>query len=339
MSAAPIRVGLAGYGLAGSIFHAPLIRACERMELAVVLTTRDAPNRVATLDALLDRSDLVVIATPNATHFELSTAALSAGKHVVVDKPFMLTAAEADAVIRLGQERERLVTIFHNRRWDGDFLTVRKLLPRLGEIMLFEANWDRFRPAIKPGWREFAQPGGGVLSDLGSHMIDQALTLFGMPDSISADVLAQRPGAQVDDYFDLSLHYGERRVALRSSTLIAQPRPRFAVHGTGGSFVKHGLDPQEAQLKAGMGPRADDFGVDPIDGLFTHPDSARETIHSERGDYRAFYDRVADAMLDGASLPVGTADARDGLALIDLARRGSALGQRLAVPGASSTAG
>jgi scyllo-inositol 2-dehydrogenase (NADP+) len=331
-----IRVGLAGYGLAGSVFHAPLIRACDRMELTAVLTSRDAPARVGTLDELLERSDVVVIATPNATHFELATAALNAGKHVVVDKPFMLNAGQADDIIRLGRERERLVTVFQNRRWDSDFLTVRKLLPRLGEFMLFEANWDRFRPGIKPGWREVPQPGGGVLNDLGSHMIDQARMLFGMPDSISADVLAQRSNAAVDDYFDLSLHYGARRVALRSSTLIAQPRPRFAVHGTDGSFVKHGLDPQEAQLKAGMDPRASDFGVDQVDGLFTHPDSARETIHSERGDYRAFYERVADAVLDGAPVPVDPADARDGLWLIDLARRGSALGQRL--PAASSTA-
>jgi scyllo-inositol 2-dehydrogenase (NADP+) len=331
-----IRVGLAGYGLAGSVFHAPLIRACDRMELTAVLTSRDALSRVGTLDDLLDRSDVVVIATPNATHFELATAALNAGKHVVADKPFMLTPMQADEIIHLGEERGRVVTVFHNRRWDSDLLTVRKLLPRLGEIMLFEANWDRFRPAIKLGWREVAQPGGGVLNDLGSHMIDQALMLFGMPDSISADVLAQRPDAAVDDYFDLELHYGARRVALRSSTLIAQPRPRFAVHGTDGSFVKHGLDPQEAQLKAGMDPRADDFGFDPCDGTLTLPDGTREKIRSERGDYRALYDRVADAVLDGAPVPVDPADARDGLWLIDLARRGSALGQRL--PAASSTA-
>jgi scyllo-inositol 2-dehydrogenase (NADP+) len=338
MSVAPIRVGLAGYGLAGSTFHAPLIRACERIELAAVLTSRDAPNRVGTLGELLDRSDLVVIATPNATHFELAVAALNAGKHVVVDKPFTVTPAQADEVIRLGQARGRVVTVFHNRRWDGDFLTVRELLPRLGEIMLFEAHWDRFRPEIKRGWREVAQPGGGVLNDLGSHMIDQALTLFGMPDAISADVLAQRAEAEVDDWFDLSLHYGERRVALRSSTLIAQPRPRFGVHGTGGSFVKHGLDPQEAQLKAGMDPRNASFGVDENAGTLTFGDGKRGRAPPERGHYRAFYEQVADAVLDGAPVPVDPADARDGLVLIDLARQASALGRRLAVPGASSPA-
>ncbi|HZC38293.1 MAG TPA: Gfo/Idh/MocA family oxidoreductase, partial [Sphingomicrobium sp.] len=204
-----IRVGLAGYGLAGSAFHAPLIRACERMQLAAVLTSRDVPERVGTLDDLLERCDLVVVATPNSAHFEIAAAALNAGKHVVVDKPFTVTLDEADELIALANACDRVLTVFHNRRWDSDFLTVRTLLsgtvPReegqsladVGEVMLFEAHWDRFRPEIKQGWREVPQPGGGVLSDLGPHMIDQALVLFGMPEAISADILAQREGAQV----------------------------------------------------------------------------------------------------------------------------------------------
>jgi scyllo-inositol 2-dehydrogenase (NADP+) len=334
-----IRVGLAGYGLAGAAFHAPLILACGRMQLSGVWTSRDAPVRVDTFGDLVERSDLLVIATPNTTHFELAAAALEADKHVVVDKPVAVTLAEADALIGLAAERDRGLTVFHNRRWDSDFLTVRKLLPRLGEIALFEAHWDRFRSQIKRGWREIAQPGGGVLSDLGPHMIDQALLLFGMPDAISADVLAQRDEAQVDDYFDLTLHYAAHRVCLRCSTLVAQPRPRFAVHGTGGSFVKHGLDPQEAQLKSGMDPRDDPFGFDPNDGILTLPDGSRQGVPSERGDYRAFYEQVADAILDGAPAPVDPSDARAGLLVIDLARQGSELGKRMPVPAASSTAG
>jgi scyllo-inositol 2-dehydrogenase (NADP+) len=332
-----IRVGLAGYGLAGSAFHAPLIRACERMELAAVLTSRDVPERVGSLDELLERSDLVVVATPNTTHFEIAAAALNAGKHVVVDKPFTVTVDEADALIALAKQRERVLTVFHNRRWDSDFLTVRKMLPSLGEIMLFEAHWDRFRPAIKQGWREVPQPGGGVLSDLGPHMIDQALVLFGMPDAVSADLLAQRDGAQVDDYFDLTLHYGERRVCLRCSTLVAEPRPRFAVHGTGGSFVKYGLDPQEAQLKAGMDPRDQGFGVDPVNGAIAFGDGARGEVPSERGNYLALYERVGNGIVGNVPPPVEPADARAGLMLIDLARRAAELGQRLQVPAASST--
>ena len=333
-----IRVGLAGYGLAGSAFHAPLIRAADRMELAAVLTSRDAPQRVDSFDALLERSDLVVIATPNSTHFHLAAAALRAGKHVVVDKPFTVTVDQADRLISLAEECGRTLTVFHNRRWDGDFLTVRKLMPRLAEISLFEAHWDRFRPQIKQGWREVPEAGSGVLADLGPHLIDQALQLFGMPQAITADVAAQRAGAKVDDYFDLTLHYGSMRACLRCSTLVAEPLPRFAIHGSGGSFVKHGLDAQEAALKRGADPRAADFGTDPHDGTLTRPDGTCEAVPTERGQYLAFYQGVADAILDGAPVPVDPRDARDGLLLIDLARRSSKLGQLLPVPDASSTA-
>jgi scyllo-inositol 2-dehydrogenase (NADP+) len=333
-----IRVGLVGYGLAGSVFHAPLIHACERMQLSAVLTSRDVPERVATLDELLELSDLVVVATPNTTHFEIAAAALKAGKNVVVDKPFAVTLLEADELISLAKRHDRLLTVFHNRRWDSDFLTVQKVLPELGDIMLFEAHWDRFRPEIKRGWREQSQPGGGVLSDLGPHMIDQALVLFGMPDAVSADVLAQRTDALVDDYFDLTLHYGARRLCLRCSTLVNEPRPRFAVHGSQGSFVKFGLDPQEAQLKSGMGPSDASFGLDEKDGTIAFGDGRRGKVPSERGDYRAFYEGVADSILDGASVPVDPEDARAGLMITDLARRAAALGQRLLVPAASWTA-
>jgi scyllo-inositol 2-dehydrogenase (NADP+) len=333
-----IRVGLAGYGLAGASFHAPLIGACDRMELSAILTSREAPHRVDSFEELLERSDLVVIATPNTTHFELATAALHAGKHVVIDKPFTVTVPEADELIALAAERRRVLTVFHNRRWDSDFLTVRKTLPQLGDITLFEANWDRFRPQIKEGWREVPQPGGGVLSDLGPHMIDQALLLFGMPEAVSADVLTQRSQAKVDDYFDLTLHYGERRVCLRSSTLVAEPRPRFAIYGTGGSFVKYGLDPQERQLKSGMEPLAAEFGTGTPNGLLTGLEGFREEVPSERGNYRAFYEAVADCILGGAPVPVDPADARAGLVVIDLARRASELGQRLPLPASSSPA-
>ena len=334
-----IRVGLVGYGLAGSVFHAPLIRACPRMQLTAIQTSRDAPERVSSLDELLDRSDLVVVASPNQTHFPIASEALKARKHVVVDKPFTVTIDEADSLIALAREQQRVLTVFHNRRLDGDFLTIRKLLPQLGEIYLFEANWDRFRPAIKQGWRELREPGGGVLADLGSHLIDHALQLFGLPDAIEADVLAQRAEARVDDYFDLRLQYGSMRVCLRCSTLVAEPRARFAVHGSGGSFVKFGIDVQEAQLKSGMDPRDGGFGVDERDGTFTTPDGRRTPIPTECGRYLDYYDAVAAAILDGAPAPVDPADARNGLMLIDLARRSSELGQRLPVLAASSPAG
>ncbi len=333
-----IRVGLVGYGLAGAVFHEPLIRACERLELAAVLTSREAPSRVHSLGELLDRCDLVVVASPNRTHFAIARKALEAGKHVVVDKPLTVTLKEADALIALADERRLLLSAFHNRRWDGDFLTVGEMLPKLGDVTLFEAHWDRFRPQIKQGWRELPEPGGGLFNDLGPHMIDQMLQLFGMPDAVSADIMAQRAEAAVDDFFDVSFHYDSRRVALRCSSLVAAARPRFAVHGTSGSFIKNGLDPQEAQLKSGRDPREPSFGSDPTDGLFIAADGRAEAVPTLRGNYLAFYDAVAAAILDGAPPPVPAREARDGLMLINLARRASAQGRRLQVPAASSRA-
>ena len=326
-----IRVGLVGYGLAGSVFHAPLIRACERMELSGVMTSREAPARVGSLDELIERSDLVVVASPNQSHFPIARRALEADRHVVVDKPFTVTLDEADELIALAEQRGRMLSVFHNRRWDSDFLTLRELLPRLGEFSLFEAHWDRFRPQIKQGWREQPDPGGGVFSDLGPHLIDQALQLFGMPEAVSAEIGIQRAGAAVDDYFDVTLHYGASRACLGCSSLVAAPRPRFAVHGTEGSYVKHGLDPQEAQSKDGMDPRDPAFGVDDAEGVFTAADGRAESVRTHQGNWRAFYDGVASAMLDGAPPPVPAHDARDGLAIINLARRSAAEGQRVSV--------
>ena len=332
-----IRVGLVGYGLGGAVFHAPLIRACKRMELTAVQTSREIPNGVQTLDALLDESDLVVIASPNTTHFPIAKAALEAGKHVVVDKPFTISLDEADALIAVAKQHDRILTVFHNRRWDSDFLTLKRILPRIGAISLYEAHWDRFRPAIKQGWRETDEPGGGVWYDLGPHLLDQALQLFGMPESVSADIFAQRPNAKADDYFDVTLHYGSRRVCLRCSTLVADPRPRIAAHGSEASFVKFGLDQQEPALKGGANPLDPGFGIDERTGTLTFPDGGLQPVPNERGGYLAFYEAVADSILEGAPVPVDPADARDGLLLISLARRASELGRRLPVRDASST--
>jgi scyllo-inositol 2-dehydrogenase (NADP+) len=336
VSDAPIRVGLVGYGLAGSVFHAPLIGACPRLELAAILTTRDAPDRVSTFDELIDRSDLVVVASPNTSHFPLARRALEAGRHVVIDKPFTATVDEANQLIRIAARRELVLSPFHNRRWDGDFLTVRELLPGLGDVLLFEAHWDRFRPEIKQGWREVPGPGAGLWNDLAPHMVDQALLLFGMPDAVEAGILAQRRDALVDDYFDVTVHYGALRVCLRSSSLVAAPRPRFSIHGTGGSFVKSGLDPQETQLKASVLPGDPGYGMDVEHGTRIEADGSRGEVPTERGNYPAFYEAIAAAILDGAPVPVSAEDARDGLVVIDLARRAASSGQRMPFPGASS---
>jgi scyllo-inositol 2-dehydrogenase (NADP+) len=307
-----IRTVLIGRGLGGSVFHAPLIRACEGLELVRWVGSAEAGAAAVAPDV-----DLVVISTPNAFHFPLARAALEAGKHVVVDKPFTVSVAEAEALIDLAHARGRVLSVFHNRRWDGDFLTVAKLLPRLGTVRLYEAHWDRFRPALRNGWKEDPGQGAGLLLDLGPHLIDQALCLFGMPRAVRADVLAQRAGSRIDDYFALTLDYGPMRVLLSASMLVAQPRPRFAVHGSGGSFVKYGVDPQEAELKAGADPR--ETGADPVDGVLTAADGARETVATERGRYLSFYEGVAAAIRGEGPVPVDPADARDGLRIIEAA--------------------
>ncbi len=234
-----LKVGLIGYGAAGSAFHAPLIRSVPRLELAAISTSRRDAAALGILvvpepSAILTdpNLDLVVIASPNDSHFRLAEAALRAGKHVVVDKPLTVTADEADALIALAKERSRVLTVFHNRRWDGDFLPVQQLIGDgrsgpLGEVMLYEARWDRFRPAIKTGWRETSMGGGGLLADLGPHLIDKVLLLFGPPDTVSADIAVQRGGAKVDDYFELTLHYGQARALLSASNLVAAARPRL----------------------------------------------------------------------------------------------------------------
>jgi scyllo-inositol 2-dehydrogenase (NADP+) len=320
-----LKVALIGRGLGGSVFHAPLIRALPELELAIVAGAAEAEAA-----AVADGIDLVVISSPNRTHFRLAEAALRAGKHVVIDKPFTASLDEADALIALAKERGRMLTVFHNRRWDGDFLTVRKVLPKLGEVFLFEAHWDRFRREIRSGWKDAAEGGAGALNDLGPHLIDQALLLFGMPDALSADMVAQREAAAVDDYFALTLDHGRMRVVLGASTLVMDPRPRFAIHGTGGSFVKHGLDPQEAALKEGGDPRSAGQDVPANYGTLTTQAGA-ERVPTEKGRYLGFYEGVLTAIREGAPPPVDPLDAREGLRIIELARRSSEEGRSLSL--------
>ena len=340
-----IRVGLIGYGLAGKVFHAPLIGAVEGLELKAVATSRaselaaDWPKARAMPDpqAIIADSeiDLVVVASPNDTHAPLARAAIEAGKHVVIDKPLARDAAEGQALADLARERGQMLSVFHNRRWDGDFLTVKRLVEAgtLGELRLVELRWDRFRLEQRAGWKDAAGHGGGILADLGPHLIDQALLLFGRPDALAADLATQRSGGATDDYAELTLHYGAMRVIVSATMAVAAPRPRFALHGTRGSFVKYGVDPQEDQLRAGMTPGAPGYGEEPPAryGTLTEPSGKTYQITTERGDYRRFYEGVAAAIRNGAPPPVDPADAIAGLDLIDRARQSSAEGRRLAV--------
>ena len=340
MSTEPIKVGLLGFGLGGSVFHAKLIAEEPRLALTAVASSRSdevrkrfphvavygSPAQVIADPAV----DLVIVATPDTTHGALARLALEAGKHVVVEKPMAMSAAEGAALVTLSRERGRMLTVFHNRRWDGDFKTVREIVRsgRLGDIRFAALAWDRFRPEVAQGWREQSQDPWGALMNLGPHLVDQALLLFGRPDAISGDLVAQREGARSPDFFALTLHYGVGRVLLSASTLVADPRPRFALYGSRGSFVKQGIDPQENSLRAGVTYGSPGFGEDSeeLHGVLKMANSVPERVRTQPGDWRPFYAGVVAAIAGGAPPPVDPLDAVAGLELIELGRRSAEQG-------------
>ncbi|MNK43873.1 putative oxidoreductase YdgJ [compost metagenome] len=338
-----INAALVGYGFAGQTFHAPFLTSTPGLALRWVVS-RDAAKvqaelpgcRVGSLDEVLADStvDLVVIATPNDTHAPIARQALLAGKHVVIDKPFALDLAEAEALVELAEKQQRLLSIFHNRRWDGDFLTIRRLLAEgaLGKIAQFESHFDRYRPEVRQRWREAGGPGSGLWFDLGPHILDQALQLFGQPDWIQADLAAQRPGALSDDYFHVVLGYGALRVILHGSCLVSATMPRFVIHGSEGSFIKFGMDVQEEQLKLGLRPPAANWGLDPEPGQLSRMVEGQplvQTVSGEAGDYGAYYSGVCAAIRGEAGNPVPAVEALAVMALLDLARESDSQGRRL----------
>lgn len=333
-----INVGLVGYGLAGSVFHAPLILSVPQLFLSKVVTSRreqvakDLPGVAAVpdiKDVLADPFiDLLVIASPSANHFEHATAALLAGKHVVVDKPFATTVREADELIALAESQGLILSVFQNRRWDGDYLTACHSIEQgwLGKVFHYEVHFDRFRPQIKPGWREEPRAGSGILYDLGAHLIDQSLHLFGMPRAVTADIIAQRAGAKVEDYFHLVLDYAPLRVILHSATLVPHPGPRFTVHGDTGSFLKYGLDGQEDALKQGLRPGDQQWGADQREyyGELTPAGGMTRKVETLRGSYEKYYELLAACLLTGTPPPVDARDSRNGLIVIEAAQRSAA---------------
>jgi predicted dehydrogenase len=271
-----VKVGLAAFGMSGRVFHAPLIARHPHFSLSAVCerhgdTARQrhpGVRRARSFDDLLADASLevVVVNTPDATHHALARQALEAGRHVVVEKPFTGRIGEAQDLAALAVQKGRLLAVFHNRRWDGDFLTVLQLLARgaLGRLVECEMRWDRFRPEVAPeSWKENAAGESGTLNNLGSHLVDQALVLFGWPQGVTARLSALRDGAEVDDWIDVRLHYPRLEVALKASYVARAAGPRFVLHGTEGSFVKHGVDPQEAALAAGERPDAPGWGEEP----------------------------------------------------------------------------
>jgi len=339
----PIKTALIGYGYAGKTIHAPLIRAAYGLDLATIVSTRPAdvhanlpamhvaPNLEAALDDL--DIELVVIATPNDLHAPQAHAALDAGKHVVIDKPFALNDIEARDLIEHARRANRTLSVFHCRRWDSNHLTFLRVREQLGELYQFILRYDRLRPVVRDRWRERAGPGSGIWYDLGSHLVDQSLNLFGWPDWISADITAQRKGATTDDYFHVTLGYGALRVVLHSSMMTPVAGPCVEAQGSAGSFVKYGMDRQEEALKACRIPGDDTWGDDPIAATLT-PVFGDQVGEPQRvatipGNYLAYYEGVARLIREGAPNPVAPEDARKVMRILDLGFQSARDGRRL----------
>ena len=332
-----IKVGIIGFGFAARVFHAPIISAVPGLKLrAIVQRKGDDASRaypsatqVRSVEELLaiPEIQLVVVATPNTLHYALAKQCLLAGKDVLVDKPFTTTYAEAKELVDLASQRGRMLTVYQNRRFDGDFRTISNLLAenRLGRIVLFESHFDRYRLELRPeAWRERPEAGSGIFFDLGVHLLDQALLLFGTPEALTADIRIERQGGQVDDAFDVLLHYPRMRALLRASMIALAPDLRFLVRGEKAAYVKHGIDPQEEVLKRGERPGGDSWGKEKQEswGVLQSLNGA-EQVKTEAGDYRLFYQNVRDAILGKSKIAVTHEQMLNVMHGVELARRSS----------------
>jgi scyllo-inositol 2-dehydrogenase (NADP+) len=345
---AEIGVAVVGFGLAGQVFHAPFVSAVPGLKLeAIVQRKGDEAAKAypkarilrSLEEALQDKAvQLVVVGTPNETHYDLARKAIEAGKHVVIDKPFAATSVQAKELWQLAWERGVVLAPFHNRRWDGDFLTVQGLLDRnaVGRLVTFESHFDRFRPLPRENtWKEGADPTHGLLFDLGPHLVDQALALFGPPTGITASVRKDRDVTDIEDAFDITLEYPKLRVHCRSSMLACDAAPRFLLHGTRGSFKKYGLDPQEPALLGGakvpqlgegewLAEAEDHWGTLTVAPAPADPATlTRTTVKTEFGDYRLYYANVRDAINGAAELAVKPEDGYRVIKLLEMARESS----------------
>ena len=335
-----IRTGIIGFGLSGAVFHAPIITEISCMELAAIVSSQPEKVKATYPNAhvyekvehlIEDKTiDLVVISSPNEFHYPFAKMALMANKHVVVEKPFVLNSEQGEHLISLAQEKNRILSVYQNRRWDNDFLVLQECIKenRLGDIQYCEIRFERFRPQVSSAkWREQEHPGAGIVYDLGSHLIDQALCLFGWPESIYADIAAQRLNAVVEDYFHIMLNYGSLRVVLHAGSLVKKTGPRFLVHGTKGSFIKYGLDPQEAILRAlhekpENNPLVDVKNYfDNIIQVTTDVDGHELTasIDKPMGCYREYYEKLCCAILNNGDPPVTALEALDTIKIIEFA--------------------
>ncbi|MDO7906699.1 oxidoreductase [Paenibacillus sp. JX-17] len=332
-----IQAGLVGYGFAARTFHAPVIRTVPGLALRKVVQRsgssceQDDPGvqAVKDLTALLADEEirLVIVTTPSTNHYEIARQALLAGKHVVVEKPFTATTAEADELIELARRQEKVLSVFHNRRWDGDFLTLQEIVAqqKVGRMTEAELRWDRFSPQANPErWRDAGEEGSGTFYDLGVHLIDQALTLFGLPLTVQAELRTEREHTRAFDYFDVSLGYEDNfKVSLKSSLVALEPASRYRLYGAEGAFVKYGEDPQENQLRSGLLPGQPGWGEEPEEqwGIL-HTRSGgldlRSRVRTLPGSYASFYQNVYDAITGAAELAVQPEQARMAIRVIEL---------------------
>jgi scyllo-inositol 2-dehydrogenase (NADP+) len=345
--AGTIRAGVVGFGLGGKIFHAPFLKAIDGLELAAILERHgdDASKAypgvtiARSMDELLAVRDLslVVITTPPSTHFDLARRSLQAGKHVVIDKPFVATSDQARRLIELAAERGLALSAYQNRRWDGDFLTLQKLIAdgELGRLASLESRFERHHPGLRPKtWQEKNVPGNGLVHDLGAHLADQALVLFGTPQTVTATVRYDRDLTAVNDGFAIHLEYPRLRVSLYSSLLVPVPGPRFVAHGTSGSYVKYGLDPQEQALKNGAVLGGPHWGEEPEAawGKLTKIQDGTATeriVTTLAGDFRRYYENVRDAILGHAALAVPGEQGWRVIRLLEMAIESSTRGQAI----------
>ena len=332
----PITTALLSYGMSGEVFHAPFLAIHSGFQLKKVVerTKQKINQRYPQVISVKNNGDvfndssieLVIVNTPNETHYPLAKEALNAGKHVVVEKPFTVTTAEAEELIALARAKDRVLTVFQSRRFDGDFKTIQQIVKDgwLGKIVAFEAHYDRFRNYIEPHtWKEQAKPGTGILYNLGSHMLDQVLALFGKPKEVDARIGIQRPEGAVDDFYDIRLAYDHLLVTVKSSYLVREPGPRYILHGVQGSFVKYGIDPQEQELNAGRLPNSDGWGKQAeawwgklntiINGV-----PVERKIETLPGNYAAFYDNLYDAIRNHQALAIKPEEAKEVIRLIEL---------------------
>ena len=342
MLKSPIRVGVIGFGFVSKTFHVPLLKGTDGYKITAVSSSHPADVKAVLPDvdvvqdpkALATHAnvDLVVIASPNETHAPLAELAMRARHNVVVDKPFTITVEEARHLGAVAAEQNVLLSVFQNRRWDSDFLTIQDAIRRdlVGRLVLFESRIDRYRPDVRDRWREIPGPGAGLLYDLGPHLIDQTLLLFGFPDSVQATLAKQRRDARTDDFFQLVLRYGEMVATLGAGSLVSGGSPRFAVHGEKSSVVKQKPDIQEDQLRAGVLPGSRDWGLDPDDAvLYEGATGDTRALKTARGDQRGYYVALREALHSRAPNPVPPEQGATVMAIIEAGLHSDAEGRRV----------